>query len=140
MRDTAEPPARHRGSPKRACRALGVPGRHLVSPSDFMERWTSLSVNEKRSLVRSGQGEPKNSCSSEREFFYPSRQAWYIITTQSCISSPKAYIITRSVYLCRLDDIQLLSKLMICNSCGIDDIQCSALIFRSFYAIIHPRR
>ena len=27
--------------------------------------------------------------------------------------------------------------LMICNSCGIDDIQCSALIFHRFYAIIH---
>ena len=38
------------------------------------------------------------------------------------------YIITQSVYFCRLDDIQLLAKLMICNSCGIDDIQCFALI------------
>ena len=26
--------------------------------------------------------------------------------------------------------------LMICNSCGIDDIQCSALIFYRFYAIM----
>ena len=40
------------------------------------------------------------------------------------------------MYLCRLDDIQLLSKLMICNSCGIDDIQCFALIYYRFYAII----
>ena len=27
--------------------------------------------------------------------------------------------------------------MMICNSCGIDDIQCSALIFHRFYAIMH---
>ena len=58
---------------------------------------------------------PKNPRSSERGFFYPSRQAWHIITTQSCISSPQAYIITRSVYFCRLDDIQNF-VLMICNS------------------------
>ena len=59
---------------------------------------------------------PKNSKSPDLEFFYPSRQAWHIITTQSCISSPKAYIITPSgVYICRLDDIQNF-VLMICNS------------------------
>ena len=39
------------------------------------------------------------------------------------------YLITPlGVYLCRLDDIQLLAKLMVCNSCGIDNIQCLALI------------
>ena len=71
--------------------------------------------------------------------FYPSRQAWYIITTQSCISSPKAYIITRSVYLCRLDDIQLLSRLMICNSCGIDDIHAFGVMCASRKRIFPPR-
>ena len=30
---------------------------------------------------------------------------------------------TEGVYFCRLDDIQLFTKLMICNSYGIDDIQ-----------------
>ena len=30
--------------------------------------------------------------------------------------------------------------LMICNSCGIDDIQCFALIYYRFYAILNPRR
>ena len=39
----------------------------------------------------------------------------------------------------RNDDIQNF-VLMICNSCGIDDIQCSALIFCRFYVIIHARR
>ena len=39
-----------------------------------------------------------------------------------------AYIITRSVYFCRLDDIQV-SVLMICNSYGIDDIQRQAVDF-----------
>ena len=34
-------------------------------------------------------GVDKNSRSKEREFFYPSRQAWYIITTQACISSTR---------------------------------------------------
>ena len=43
---------------------------------------------------------------------------------------------TVGVYLCRLDDIQLLAKLMICNSCGIDDIQGSALIFLQKCGII----
>ena len=114
-------------------------------------RWYSTSLVRTRSPVRIWLAAPKNTRSRERVFFYPSRQAWYIITTQSCISSPKAYIITRSVYLCRHDDIQLLSKLMICNSSGIDairakpviprrDIQGFALIFHRFYAIINPRR
>ena len=33
------------------------------------------------------------------EFFYPLRKQWYIITTQSWISSPKVYIISRRLYL-----------------------------------------
>ena len=33
------------------------------------------------------------------EFFYPLRKQWYIITTQSWISSPKVYIIRRRLYL-----------------------------------------
>ena len=66
-------------------------------------------------------------------FFYPSRQAWYIITRQRVYhqhGNAVLYLITPSgVYFCRLDDIQLLAKLMICNSYGIDDIQGFALIF-----------
>ena len=53
----------------------------------------------------------------------------------ACISSPKAYIITRSVYLLWLDDIQhfvlMIYKayaLMIYNSFGIDDIHGFAVI------------
>ena len=33
------------------------------------------------------------------DFFYPLRKQWYIITTRSCISSPKVYIISRRLYL-----------------------------------------
>ena len=45
-------------------------------------------------------------------FFYPSRQAWHIITTQSCISLPHECGVshrTEGMYFCRLDDIQNLS-------------------------------
>ena len=73
-------------------------------------------------------------------FFYPSRQAWYIITRQRVYHQhgiAVLYLITPlGVYFCRLDDIQLLAKLMICNSCGIDDIQCYALILTKLYSII----
>ena len=47
----------------------------------------------------------KNSRSSEREFFIQADRLG-ISSRHACISSPKAYIITRSVHLCRLDDIQ----------------------------------
>ena len=42
---------------------------------------------------------------------------------------------TEGVYICRLDDIQNF-VLMICNSYGIDDIQCYALIFLGCFDII----
>ncbi|MBE6775709.1 MAG: four helix bundle protein [Ruminococcaceae bacterium] len=42
---------------------------------------------------------------------------------------------TAGVYFCRLDDIQNF-VLMICNSFGIDDIQCYALILAKLYSII----
>ena len=76
----------------------------------------------------------------EREFFYPSRQAWYIITTQSCISLPHKCGVYHHTFrcvlkICRLDDIQNF-VLMICNSYGIDDIQCFALICCRFYAML----
>ena len=66
-------------------------------------------------------------------FFYPLRKQWYIIAV-------RLYIITRSVYIInrrlhkrfRNDDIQQLTLLMICNSCGIDDIHGSAVIFARF--------
>jgi len=55
------------------------------------------------------------------------------------ISPSGLHIITRSVYQksfrnddmqgLRLDDIQLLTKLMICNSYGIDDMQRQAVDF-----------
>ena len=72
-------------------------------------------------------------------FFYPSRQAWYIITRQRVYHQhgiAVLYLITPlGVYFCRLDDIQNF-VLMICNSCGIDDIQCCALILTKLYSII----
>ena len=55
------------------------------------------------------------------------------------INNGKAVIVyhhTAGVYFCRLDDIQLLAKLMICNSFGIDDIQGSALIFAKLNIVI----
>ena len=62
---------------------------------------------------------PKNSKSSDLEFFYPSRQAWYIITRQRVYDQHgKAvlYLITPlGVYIYRLDDIQN-CVLMIFNS------------------------
>ena len=64
-------------------------------------------------------------------FFYPSRQAWYIITRQRVYHQQRQAVVvshhTAGVYFCRLDDIQNF-VLMICNSCGIDDIQGFALI------------
>ena len=57
-----------------------------------------------------------------------------ISSAEGCISSTRQsrYCISSHlqvcIKICRLDDIQLLAKLMICNSCGIDDIQGSALI------------
>ena len=84
-----------------------------------------------RSPVRLWLAAPKNPRSSERGFFYPSRQAWYIITRQRVYHQhgiAVLYLITPlGVYFCRLDDIQNF-VLMICNSCGIDDIQGFALI------------
>ena len=78
------------------------------------------------SWVRIPPSPPKNSCLQEQDFFYPSRQTWHIINK----GLPLLYIITPlGVYTCRLDDIQLLSKLMICNSFGIDDVQGFALIY-----------
>lgn len=56
-------------------------------------------------------GESKNSRSIEREFFYPSRQAWYIITQYACISSTRQRRVvshhTVGVYIkfCRLDEV-----------------------------------
>ena len=52
----------------------------------------------------------------------------------------QAYIITRSVHIInrrlhnrfRNDDIQRLPPLMICNSCGIDDMHGFAVIFARF--------
>ncbi len=61
-----------------------------------------------------------------------SRFSVYII---KCDKSHLYLITPLGVHFCRLDDIQLLTKLMICNSCGIDDIQCFALIF---YGHPHP--
>ena len=48
----------------------------------------------------------------------------------ACISSPKAYIISRRLYFFRNDDIQHF-VLMIYNSFGIDDIQGFALMGKS---------
>ena len=58
-----------------------------------------------------------------------------------CISSAVGCIFFRNddIQGFRLGDIQNF-VLMICNSFGIDDIQCSALIFHRFYDIINPRR
>ena len=86
---------------------------------------------------------PKNPRSSERGFFYPLRKQWYIINDSIAIVVSHQSV--RTVYHhakrvsknFRNDDIQLPQKLMICNSCGLDDIQCSALIYFRFCAIIH---
>ena len=66
-----------------------------------------------------------------------SRVSVYIINTAlpCCISSHRRCVSK----IFRNDDIQNF-VLMICNSCGIDDIQCFALIYFRFYAIIHTRR
>ena len=74
--------------------------------------------------------------------FLSKPQAWYIITTQSCISPAPLglYIITRQrVYYLRLDEMQH-CVLMICNSDGIDDIQGFALIDWQKYDILFLKR
>ena len=62
-----------------------------------------------------------------------SRFSVYII---KCDKSHLYLIIPLGVYSCRLDDIQLLTKLMIYDSCGIDDIQGLRLDFFSGHP--HP--
>ena len=128
-----ERPDRRRGRKQGGERVAAVDKiKEKRKPEDFVgHRNSKTDISIRRGFSaekRVQQGEPKNSRSSEREFFYPSRQAWYIITTQSCISSTRrCRVVSHHTFrcalkICRLDDIQLLTKLMICNSCGIDDI------------------
>jgi len=67
--------------------------------------------------------------------FLSKPQAWHIITARSAAyiikgGSPPLHLITRQRAFCRrLDDIQHF-VLMICNSCGIDDIHAFGVIWR----------
>ena len=104
------------------------------------------SVFRHISFVPLSSNYPKNPRSSERGFFYPLRKQWHIINDSVTIVVSHQSV--RTVYHHALACIKntfamMIYKnfiLMICNSCGIDDIQCSALIFHRFYAILHLRR
>ena len=103
-------------------------------------QWQSSSFVMSRLQVRFPSPAPKNSKSSDLEFFYPSRQAWYIIEGITRLlrvipsyiinnGKPLLYIITPSgVYFCRLDDIQLLRSWWYAIPDGIDDIHGFAVI------------
>ncbi len=60
----------------------------IIYNGNNKEETISLEALENSSTLFSS-GAPKNPRSWKRAFFYPSRQAWYIITTKSCISSPQ---------------------------------------------------
>ena len=80
----------------------------------------------------------KNTRSLERVFFYPLRKQWHIINDSNAIVVSYQSVMT--VYHHALACIKnifamMIYKnfvLMICNSCGIDDIQCYALIYDRF--------
>ncbi len=85
----------------------------------------------KRSWVRSPPSPPKNRLVFTSRFFYPSRQAWYIVTRQRvyhCRLCGVYHHTVRCVYCnCRLDDIpptaddmQFLEELMIYNGYAVD--------------------
>ena len=67
----------------------------------------------------------KNSRSSERVFFIHCESNGILSTRRCRVVSHHTFRCVLKI--CRLDDIQLLAKLMICNSCGIDDIQRQAV-------------
>ena len=68
-------------------------------------------------------------------FFYPSRQAWYITMRQRVYHQRRqAAFVSHHTFRCvskncRLDDIQNFVS-MICNSCGIDAIRAKPVIPR----------
>ena len=118
---------------RRFCRA---PQTFKV-PTNYFAMYSAGEI----SWFESNRGRQKISFFGTR-FFYPLRKQWYIITRQReyhqkaahrlCISS--RFSVYQKPFAMMIYKTKVL---MICNSYGIDDIQCFALICRSFYAIIY---